>query len=335
MSKEKIIEKIKLLFALAGNNPSETEALAALNKAQELMLKHEIDSTEFKLGDEELEAVETECFDHGETRKSPNKLLILLALSMAKHFRCMLSLEGRKGLGKHLKIYGLKSDIEGFDAALHFGWTVANNLFKSFLDNQPPRFSKKDTFVLKDNFFTGFSEGVSTSLEKNEISKALVVVMSEEVTALHKEEVGKSKTVHIRTHGGHEKARNAGYSAGLDVFGNKKAIGDDDKGGIMDAEFLHDLQGKVVIVQDIGQGQARTVSNDAHNVINKLVREYKTLSGKVVIYRDSEGVYDGLAVKKDVFAGFFSINETDLIKALEKVNTPEWLAKRLPQEANV
>ena len=41
-SREKILEKIEKLLALAGNNPSENEAISAALKAQELMAKYKI-----------------------------------------------------------------------------------------------------------------------------------------------------------------------------------------------------------------------------------------------------------------------------------------------------
>lgn len=42
-SREKILEKIEKLLALAGNNPSENEAISAALKAQELMAKYNIE----------------------------------------------------------------------------------------------------------------------------------------------------------------------------------------------------------------------------------------------------------------------------------------------------
>ena len=42
MTTEKIIEKIKKLLALANNNPSEDEAMAAALKAQEMMAKYNV-----------------------------------------------------------------------------------------------------------------------------------------------------------------------------------------------------------------------------------------------------------------------------------------------------
>ena len=46
MERETIIDKVKKLFALAGNNPSESEATLAALKAQELLAKNNISMEE-------------------------------------------------------------------------------------------------------------------------------------------------------------------------------------------------------------------------------------------------------------------------------------------------
>jgi hypothetical protein len=46
MENVKIIETIKKLFALAGNNPNEHEAQAAALKAQRMMAKYHINATQ-------------------------------------------------------------------------------------------------------------------------------------------------------------------------------------------------------------------------------------------------------------------------------------------------
>ena len=46
--KKNIISKIEKLLALAGNNPSEAEAQAALLKAQQLMAEHNLDMAQFE-----------------------------------------------------------------------------------------------------------------------------------------------------------------------------------------------------------------------------------------------------------------------------------------------
>ena len=48
MTDKNIISKIEKLLALAGNNPSEAEAQAAMLKAQKLMAEHNLDLAQFK-----------------------------------------------------------------------------------------------------------------------------------------------------------------------------------------------------------------------------------------------------------------------------------------------
>lgn len=59
-NREKVLKKIENLLALAGNNPSENEALAAALKAQELMAKYNIELAEVEGQDKSEEIVKEE-----------------------------------------------------------------------------------------------------------------------------------------------------------------------------------------------------------------------------------------------------------------------------------
>ena len=61
-----INEKIQKLLALAGNNPSDSEAKAAMLKAQELMLKYHIENPETVEDDQVISVY----FDLGSRRKT-------------------------------------------------------------------------------------------------------------------------------------------------------------------------------------------------------------------------------------------------------------------------
>jgi hypothetical protein len=75
------------------------------------------------------------------------------------------------------------------------------------------------------------------------------------------------------------------------------------------------VYGNVIAIIDHDQG--RSVTNDAANVINDLVREGFDLSQYRVIYRDTRGIWDQVLVDRTgQFAGFSSINERDLRDAL-------------------
>ena len=81
MTKAEVLEKVNKLLALAGNNPSEEEAKAAMLKAQELMYKYHIENPETVEDDK----VVTVYFDLGKRTKT--EFLLMLSVICADNFR--------------------------------------------------------------------------------------------------------------------------------------------------------------------------------------------------------------------------------------------------------
>jgi len=78
------------------------------------------------------------------------------------------------------------------------------------------------------------------------------------------------------------------------------------------------VHGNVIAIID--HDGARSVTNDAENVVNDLARDGFDLSQYQVIYRDTRGIWDQILVDRiGRFAGYSSINERDLVAALTKV----------------
>jgi hypothetical protein len=74
----------------------------------------------------------------------------------------------------------------------------------------------------------------------------------------------------------------------------------------MRASYKCELEGDdLLLITDLDQG--RSVTNDAENVIADLARTYD-LTARRVIYRDTMGVWDGLAVNRGKFTGFVAID---------------------------
>ncbi|MBG8555101.1 hypothetical protein [Hymenobacter guriensis] len=75
------------------------------------------------------------------------------------------------------------------------------------------------------------------------------------------------------------------------------------------------------ILQIIDQDQGKTVTNDIDYVLSEISREEnRPLAGCTVIYRDSMGFWDGVALTASgQFSNFYSVRETDVEKALQKV----------------
>lgn len=73
----------------------------------------------------------------------------------------------------------------------------------------------------------------------------------------------------------------------------------------------------MLVIYDRDHGVS--VTNDAENVIAYLAASFPDLYQRPVIYRDTDGIFDGLAVNRNNhFAGFYPIRERDVLRAVAK-----------------
>ena len=91
MENEKILAKIKKLFELSGNNPSEEEAKSAALKAQQLMVEYGIEYAEVQATD----VSKTEPIGTVECEVPAKKWKYELARLVANNFRCKHFLRGK------------------------------------------------------------------------------------------------------------------------------------------------------------------------------------------------------------------------------------------------
>lgn len=122
MTKENIISKIEKLLALAGNNPSEAEAQAAMLKAQKLMAEHNLDMAQFKNKSKEEKEAVTEYFKGYHN----TNWAISLAGVICNNFRCNLL----RAPGYGLVFVGLKEDVAICKAVFTF---AANTLDRNMM----------------------------------------------------------------------------------------------------------------------------------------------------------------------------------------------------------
>jgi len=123
MTDKNIISKVEKLLALAGNNPSEAEAQAAMLKAQKLMAEHNLDLAQFKEGPQEKkEAIKTYVKGYHNTNWA-----IMLAKVICDNFRCNLLRAPSYGL----VFVGLKDDVAICKAVFTFAaQTLDKNMKK-------------------------------------------------------------------------------------------------------------------------------------------------------------------------------------------------------------
>ena len=86
----------------------------------------------------------------------------------------------------------------------------------------------------------------------------------------------------------------------------------------MNSDYIYFIKGKVLIIEDSDLGNL-SVTNDIHNVLATIKNDLEFLP-EVVIYKDSEGNFDGVMHEQGKFKRFYPVNESELEKALEKVS---------------
>ena len=205
---ENIIEQIRKLLALAGNNPSEKEAISAALKAQAMMAKYNIELAQVQDESAEREEIvkESQVYDDG---RNLTVWKTTLADIVAKNFRVRYYFSG-----VNIVFYGYKTDA-----------AIASSVFRFLADagdrqanaeyNQARKQGLK-TRGLKPAFLAGFARGAAEVLEKQCL--ALMIVVPQEVKDSFDEmtkDWGKKHIARLPVgdHEMYERGRSAGRSA--------------------------------------------------------------------------------------------------------------------------
>lgn len=164
MSNEKIIEKIQKLFNLAGNNPNENEAKAALLKAQELMAKYNLDQDKLTGADKETIkyiSIST-TLTHGIFTDS-------LTVTISRSFAC----EPIVLCDKSIAIFGRKDNAIAVVSALEFAYSVMSKGAKMAADSYDPILGTKAE--AKNSYCLGFCKGLKEAMDAQCVALAVVV----------------------------------------------------------------------------------------------------------------------------------------------------------------
>lgn len=181
-NKKEVIERVKKILALAGNNPNQNEAIAAALKAQELMAKFNIKESELgnEITEDKIDSME--CVVTGKTQK----WRLTLAVVIAKNFRCKVYLNGNG----HVTFYGYDNDA-----------AIAKEVFLTMyaigvkLSNKEKKEARKESGTAKgirNTFCLGFVNGIKSELEKQ--CTALMIVTPKEVEESYQEKFKFGKT---------------------------------------------------------------------------------------------------------------------------------------------
>ena len=161
----RIADKIQKLLALAGNNPSETEAKAALLKAQALMAEYNVDM-------EALQTGEKITYDLIVTKVKAHKFNNTLGTILADAFACRIIIMG--GINK-IAFFGRSDNVKAVASAMDFAFKVMKKGGdKATRDNgYIPGHQGAAHFY--NAYVLGFLQGLKTALDAQTVALAVVV----------------------------------------------------------------------------------------------------------------------------------------------------------------
>ena len=214
MENEKIMEKIKKLFELSKNNPSEEEAKAAALKAQELLVQYHLEYAEV----ENIDLDKAEPIGEVEVDVASKKWKYSLVKIVAQANRCTHFFRGKN----HIVFFGHQTDAlvaaETFEYLFDMGNKLGNKLYRE----------AKEKYGYADNVYNscvvGFVEGIREALAEQ--SKALMVIVPEDVKDAYTEHsrgFRSFRTSQVRAYNG--EAYRTGKSAGHAAMGRKALEG--------------------------------------------------------------------------------------------------------------
>lgn len=177
-NREKILKKIENLLALAGNNPSENEAIAAALKAQELMAKYNVELADLE-GQSVAETITTETYTPKANQHYVRKWRYTLSQIIAKNFCCKTYAINRDAIA----FYGYEKDakiaVEVFKFLFETGNKLANRYYLKC------KKEGKETKGVLNTYLTGFCDGIKEVLDKQ--CTALMIVVPKEVEEAYTE----------------------------------------------------------------------------------------------------------------------------------------------------
>lgn len=220
MDKARYVEKIRKLFALASNNPSEEEAAAAALQAQRLMVKYSIEPSEVE-GDYACArpvCVETDWLGDSRTWRTRLASVIRKAFRCECHEECLR--EGGRNVPR-IVFFGFEGDAQA--AAMTFNYLYRQGSRLAKRAEREHREAYGFSRGVYNSFVIGFTDGVASELQAQ--SQELMVVESEAVRQgfeEYKREMGMVTVKCRRMRVGSRAAEAAGFRAGRDAVCSRR-----------------------------------------------------------------------------------------------------------------
>lgn len=156
---DKLIEKLRKLLALAGNNPSQAEAELAMSKAQAMALEHGIDLALIGQVTDEDDSVIQEHIEMGQRLPTVNTFITNV---LTKFFNVRIILSGSRESGRRLIFVGKRDSID--TAKYIYTWLgdTMVRCWKKYYHNTPG-INLND----KQSYLFGFYNGLVGKLDRN------------------------------------------------------------------------------------------------------------------------------------------------------------------------
>lgn len=165
MNRESLMKKVEKLLSLAGNNPNEAEAKAAMAKAQKLIAEYNID--ENLIGKEKDEIVVLKA-EH----PNNNGYRARLAAVLAPNFRCRVVM-----VGTDVHFIGHKVDAEVCVKVFNYAYKISRRQGSRI--ERDVRKNGESTRGVFNSYCIGFCDGIKKVLDEQ--CKALMIVVPEDV----------------------------------------------------------------------------------------------------------------------------------------------------------
>lgn len=209
VNKEKLMEKVKKLLALAGNNPSQDEANAAYLKAQKLIAEYNLNMSECG---EEKEEIITMLATHPNNNGYRTKLAVILA----RNFRCEVMMHS--GV---VMFVGYKADVEVCTEVFNHAYKVSRRE-----GQRMERLAKKNGESIHgvfNSYVLGFCDGIKYALDK-QCTALMIVVPTEVHDEVQRRSSGKFKGG-MKMKGYNNSAYTSGLVDGREHMGRKHIEG--------------------------------------------------------------------------------------------------------------
>lgn len=287
--RESAVRKIQKALALASNNPSIQEAETALLKAQELMVKYGIASSEVGNTVSEKEVIEGYVVDTYEDIEWWHREI---ADVIANNFKCYFFTrsikDGRKTKYK-MVFLGLKEDVEICKELYGFIETSLSYYSQQYVTLKKIKVTAQKKMV-KNDYIRGFIKGLDDKFKEQVDRNGWGLVLVKDALVTQKYDTYNLKTVNTKyKHAGDQDAVNAGYERGKSLEKDRTAIAGDSR-----HDFFKQFEGKVVKM---------VAKAEAYNNFRIVTVHDKSISGL-----DEEG-------RQKAF-WFYDINHMELVQAI-------------------